>query len=87
VAGPSTFNFADAYDVLVASGGAMRVTEAPNLAPVLGELIGSAGRLATMREAANAALRQLSGALDRTAGALLPYLADAGGERAPRGTG
>ncbi len=82
VTGASTHNFADAYTALVDGGGAVRVTGGDELAPALALLLEDPHRIATMRANATRALQSLSGALERTVAALLPYLPEGEGERA-----
>jgi 3-deoxy-D-manno-octulosonic-acid transferase len=79
VSGPVTHNFADAYSALVAAGGAEIVPTADALGPALGKLLADPARLAAMRSRADAALAALSGALERTVAALLPFLPEAPG--------
>lgn len=76
VAGSSTHNFSDAYAALVEAGGAISVAGADDLAPALGLLLREPGRIEEMRANALAALQALSGALERTVAALVPYLPD-----------
>ena len=85
--GPSTHNFADAYAALLAAGGAVRLAGPDELASVLGGLLQEPARTEAMRARAMLALESLSGALDQTVAALLPYLPDDddgdGGARGP----
>lgn len=72
--GPHTHNFSDAYDALIREGGASVVTCAQDLATEALRLLSSESACAKSRNGAEAALQALSGALDKTAGALAPYL-------------
>ncbi len=74
VAGRSTHNFTDAYGALIAADGAVSLTDANDLAPRLAGLLAEPQRLSAMQANATRALKALSGALDRTSAALLPYL-------------
>ncbi len=85
VTGPSTHNFTDAYGALLASGGALQVGAPGEIAPVLAALLADPPRVEAMRENATLALAGLSGALERTAAALLPYLPEGEGRRAALG--
>lgn len=73
VTGPSIHNFSDAYGALLASGGALQVKAPGEIAPVLAALLSDAARIEEMRENATRGLAALSGALERSAAALLPY--------------
>ena len=72
--GPSTFNFEDAYRVLLDDGGATQVGSADEIAQRAAELLGDPAGLADTRERALRALDALSGALERTVAALLPLI-------------
>jgi 3-deoxy-D-manno-octulosonic-acid transferase len=85
VTGSSTHNFADAYAALVGAGGAIRVAGVEELAPTLALLLKDPARTEAMRVNATRALQGLSGALERTVAALLPYLPDRDGELAATG--
>jgi 3-deoxy-D-manno-octulosonic-acid transferase len=85
VTGLSTHNFADAYAALVGAGGAIRVAGVEDLAPTLALLLKDPARIEAMRANATRALQSLSGALERTVAALLPYLPDCEGELAAAG--
>ena len=81
VTGPSTHNFADAYDALLASGGALQVKNPSEIASVMTLLLADPPRVTAMRVSATRALAGLSGALERTAAPLLPYLPEGEGRR------
>ncbi len=72
--GPSTFNFEDAYRVLLDDGAATQVGSAEDIAHRAAELLGDPAGLADTRERALRALDALSGALERTVAALLPLI-------------
>lgn len=74
VTGASTYNFTDAYAALIAADGAVALADGAELASVLGRLLAEPERLAAMQGRATRALLALSGALERTTSALLPYL-------------
>lgn len=81
--GPHRSNFADAYGVLLACGGASEVATAEALAARVLSLTSDASELNRMRSSAAEALKSLSGALQRTLAALLALLpADAEFKRA-----
>ncbi|MFM9848600.1 MAG: 3-deoxy-D-manno-octulosonic acid transferase [Hyphomicrobiaceae bacterium] len=77
--GPHWSNFADAYRVLFERGGACEVTSADTLAETVLALRSDPARLDVVRTRAGEALKSLSGALQRTLGALLALV--------PAGTG
>ena len=76
LAGPSRFNFEDAYGALAEARGATEVLTADDIAHATAALIADSQALGTMRERATRALSHLSGALDRTVMMLLPLLPD-----------
>ena len=75
--GPSTHNFADAYEALFAAGGAVEIRSADELAAAIADLAVHSARSERMRASARHALRTLSGALERTVAALSPLLPSA----------
>jgi len=79
--GPYWANFVDAYRALFRRRAALQVHSAESLARAVGSLINDEVELARMRASAQAALEELSGALDRTVEALLPLLPDKEGLR------
>lgn len=81
VTGPSIHNFGDAYAALIEAGGAVRIAGPDELASACGALLMDARRTEAMKVCAGRALQGLSGALERTVAALLPYLPDGNGER------
>lgn len=72
--GPSGFNFEDAYEALLAAGGAIEVRDAEEIAAHVTRLLADRAELDRMLQNADAALGRLSGALERTIEALLPML-------------
>lgn len=72
--GPSFHNFRDAYDALLASGGARVVTSADDIAATASHLFLQSAEAHRMREGANTALASLSGALATTIDALHPFI-------------
>lgn len=74
VAGPSTYNFVDAYAALADAGGAVAIADQGELAAAITRLLREPERLEAMQANATRALMALSGALERTAAALLPHL-------------
>lgn len=74
VTGPYWHNFRDAYQALLAAGGAREVRSAEDLAAAAGALLADAEALDRSRSSAQDALIELSGALDRTLAALLPLV-------------
>ncbi len=77
VSGPHTRNFTDAISALTAAGGAEIVPDAAHLAPALRALLTAPERIAAMQAGATQALTHMSGALERTATALVTLLAEA----------
>ncbi len=75
--GPSRFNFEDAYDALLATGGVVEVREPGEIAAHAGRLLANRTDLDRMLQNADRALTRLSGALERTVEALLPLLPQA----------
>src|SRR3954471_8902457 len=74
VHGPHVFNFTDVYDALDAAGGAKQADAQQALVKQIGQwLADPAARQASVK-AAGRVVDQLGGALDRTLGALEPYL-------------
>lgn len=69
--GPNWSNFADAYGVLLARGGAQEVRSADALASCVLALAANPAELERVRFSASEALKSLSGALQRTLDALL----------------
>ena len=63
--GPHTFNFLQATEDAIAAGAARRVADVPALAGAVGELLGDAGQLAAMRQAAGGFARAHQGATQR----------------------
>jgi 3-deoxy-D-manno-octulosonic-acid transferase len=72
--GPHVANFADAYALLDAAGGAAPVRDARELAETLATLFGDGGKLRAMARAAAQAVESQTGALERTLRAIAPYL-------------
>ncbi len=72
--GPHWTNFVEAYEALLARGGAAEVQSAEDIAARVAGLLADAAALETMRLEAQAALAELGGALERTLQALLPML-------------
>jgi 3-deoxy-D-manno-octulosonic-acid transferase len=74
ITGPHWRNQADTYPALIEHNAAVVVHSAPELAEAARRLLGDDVELACMRARAAGALAELSGALARTAEALLRYL-------------
>ena len=72
--GPHVQNFSDIYALLDQAGAAEEVSDAESLAAAVSTLLEDASVLDGRLRAATAALAPLSGALERTASALAPYL-------------
>src|SRR5262245_10532000 len=72
--GPHVWNFADIYSALDAACGAELVDDATRLAARIGAWLGDAKLRQTVAEAAFKTVDVLGGALDRTLGAIDPYL-------------
>jgi 3-deoxy-D-manno-octulosonic-acid transferase len=71
ITGPHHRNFAQEYETLLKRRGAIVVNSADDLAEAVKTLLSGDVELARSRQAANDALDQLSGALDKTVAALL----------------
>ena len=76
--GPSWHNFEDAYEALLAKGGAVEVSMAAEIAEQVAALLTDEQRLGTSRRNASAALAELAGALERTLEVLLPLVPEIG---------
>jgi 3-deoxy-D-manno-octulosonic-acid transferase len=76
--GPRWENFRDFYKALLRHKGAAEVTGAADLAETAAALISSEAELQRMRHGAKTALQSLSGALERTADAIVALLPPAG---------
>jgi len=74
LSGPETDNFADAYSVLRAAGGARLVRSADALANEVIGLLKEEGEVVRMRQSGERALETLAGALARTVDTLLDLL-------------
>jgi 3-deoxy-D-manno-octulosonic-acid transferase len=74
--GPHVANFSEAYELLDATGGAARVASAKELAEGLAVLFSDAGKQRGMARAAVKAVESQAGALERTLGALAPFLGE-----------
>jgi 3-deoxy-D-manno-octulosonic-acid transferase len=72
--GPRVQNFVDVYAGLDASGGAIEVADAEELAARLGGLFADPGKLRAMARAAAEAVERQSGAAERALAALAPRL-------------
>ena len=72
--GPFWLNFEEAYQALLARGGAVEVRTADDISHRVKSLLADSQALAEMRANAAAALADLGGALERTLQALLPLL-------------
>ena len=72
--GPNVHNFASVYSELNRQHGAATVTDAHSLATSLMRLLDDPGLVRSMAQAAHATVIPLSGALNRTANAIEPYL-------------
>lgn len=68
--GPSTYNFAEAADLAVAAGAALRVTDAPDLAAAASRLLSDEERLRAMGAAAKSFAQAHQGATARVMGLL-----------------
>lgn len=77
VTGPHTYNFPDVFGALIRDDGAVEVAVEAGLAHALGAVLSSPSRLSALRANAQQSLASLSGALERTTGALLLLLAGA----------
>jgi 3-deoxy-D-manno-octulosonic-acid transferase len=74
VHGPHVFNFTDVYEALDDSGGARTADGPEALVKQLGHLLGNIGARKTSVDAGIDVVARLGGALERTLGALQPYL-------------
>lgn len=74
VHGPHVFNFADIYDALDQAGGAVQVRDAEAFAKSLGYLLANPIARQRALAAAEQVVDRLGGGLERTLGALEPYL-------------
>jgi 3-deoxy-D-manno-octulosonic-acid transferase len=72
--GPHVHNFESIYAALDGAGGAETIGDAETLANAVAALLDDAGAMRLRLGRASAALAPLSGALERTASALSPYL-------------
>jgi 3-deoxy-D-manno-octulosonic-acid transferase len=68
------FNFTDVYDALDAAGGAKQADVQPALVKQIGQWLADPAARQASVEAAVRVVDQLGGALERTLGALEPYL-------------
>jgi 3-deoxy-D-manno-octulosonic-acid transferase len=80
--GPHWQNFRDAYRTLLRHEGAIEVKSSADIVAAVTKLFESPTELQRMRAGATQALSTLSGALEKTVAALLPYLPDARLKRA-----
>ncbi len=71
-------NFRDVYDALVAAGAVTPVEDAETLADTVRRLIANPQERDRLAREARACVERFGGALDRTLGALQPYLAQLG---------
>jgi 3-deoxy-D-manno-octulosonic-acid transferase len=74
VHGPHVFNFIDVYEALDAAGGARRADSQEALVKQLGQLLADPNARDAQLAASERVVEQLGGALERTLGALEPYL-------------
>ena len=74
VHGPHVFNFTDVYDALDAAGGAKQADTQQALVKQIGQWLADPAARQASVEAAGRVVDQLGGALERTLGALEPYL-------------
>jgi 3-deoxy-D-manno-octulosonic-acid transferase len=74
VHGPHVFNFTDVYDALDAGGGAKQASAQQALVKQIGQWLADPTARQSSVEAAGRVVDRLGGALDRTLGALEPYL-------------
>jgi len=74
VHGPHVFNFTDVYDALDAAGGAKHADAQQTLVKQIGQWLADPAARQASVEAAGRVVDQLGGALERTLGALEPYL-------------
>ena len=73
--GPSTHNFREAYDALLKFGGVKEIKSADDIAVAAALLLADKAAAQKMQSGAEAGLATLSGALQKTLDALLPYIA------------
>ncbi|MFD1704394.1 3-deoxy-D-manno-octulosonic acid transferase [Methylopila henanensis] len=74
VHGPHVANFAEVYDMLDRSGGAVRVVDPDALGAAAARIVLDGGARGAMVAAAACACQRLGGAVDRTLSAIEPYL-------------
>ena len=74
VHGPHVFNFTDVYDALDAAGGAKQADSREALVKQIGQWLADPVARQASVEAGGGVVEQLGGALQRTLGALEPYL-------------
>src|SRR5579883_32946 len=74
VHGPHVFNFADVYEALDEAGGARMAADREALVKQLGQLLADTEARDKLGAASGHVVEQLGGALERTLGALEPYL-------------
>ncbi|MCE5181738.1 MAG: lipid IV(A) 3-deoxy-D-manno-octulosonic acid transferase [Betaproteobacteria bacterium] len=72
--GPHTFNFAEATDLAIQAGAALRVADADELAQTVGELLKSPEKVQAMSAAALAFAERHRGATERLMALIEPYL-------------
>jgi len=72
--GPHVWNFAEIYETLDAAHGAELVTDEDALTARLAEWLAEPAARSAVADAGKVAVRKLGGALERTVGALEPYL-------------
>jgi 3-deoxy-D-manno-octulosonic-acid transferase len=76
--GPNYHNFREVYAELIRLGGAREVRSADELASMVMTLMSNDAETAKMRQGAEAALSRLGGAMQKTLGALKPFLTATG---------
>jgi 3-deoxy-D-manno-octulosonic-acid transferase len=74
VHGPHVFNFAEVYETLDGSGGARSAATPEILVKQIGQLLADPASRDSVQNAASGVVERLGGALERTLGALEPYL-------------
>ena len=84
VFGPHMFNFPDAAELFLPSGGAREVCDADSLATVLAELLQSPDNAAATGRRAREAIKTRQGATARTMELLAPVLAGAASKSGTR---
>jgi 3-deoxy-D-manno-octulosonic-acid transferase len=72
--GPYTHNFKDAYRSLIRDGGAIEVRSSDDIARHVTRLHADRQAAAAMRSSAQRSLDSMKGALDKTLGAIQPFL-------------